>query len=83
MFGSGCFGYGSVSFYGISPFIMIIPMVIFWGVLIYLIYKLFNHDKNTSYQNSISSAINILNERFARGEISEEEYAIKKKQLRK
>ncbi len=80
-YGNGIIGNGMTIF--------IIVLVILVGV--YFIVKLstssnnkknLNHD-TTNIDNISSNALNILNERYARGEISEEEYIHKKEQLRR
>ncbi len=68
-------GYG----YGMSWFGMIIPLLLI-GVIIYAAVKL---TQDNSRKNDEGNALNILSERFARGEISEEEYMQKKQLLRK
>lgn len=55
------------------------------GGLIFLIFYLVNHTKGKSAHSSHSSedrSLNILNERYARGEINDEEYERRKKMLR-
>lgn len=69
--------------------IFIIVLVILVGV--YFIVKLSTNSNNkkvldhdtTNIDNISSNALNILNERYARGEISEEEYVHKKEQLKR
>jgi len=70
-------------------FFMMIGGLLLLGLVIYGIVVLTGNKPTsqpvtggTSLQD-ISSAMNILNERFARGEINEEEYARKKSELRK
>lgn len=64
-------------------------MMLFWiillGLLIYWLYRLFtNKTKKTNNQTQQGDeAINILKEKFARGEISEEEYERRKNILTK
>ncbi|HBI17668.1 MAG: hypothetical protein UR60_C0006G0038 [Candidatus Moranbacteria bacterium GW2011_GWF2_34_56] len=57
-------------------------MLIFWGLIIWAIIYL---AKNLSNENRVSfknkKAFNILKERYARGEISEEEFEKMKKNL--
>ena len=85
-FAFGCFcrhmGFGGGLF-------MMIGGLLLLGLVIYGIVVL-TGKKPTSQSvtggtplQDISSAMNILNERFARGEINEEEYARKKSELRK
>ena len=49
-------------------------MFIFWFILIYLIFSLFKNDEDTS-------AIDILKKRFAKGEITKEQFDEIKKSL--
>jgi len=58
---------------------MIIPIILI-GVVIYVIYNQGqkNNGKDIGFKDN---SIDILNERFARGEISEEEYNTKKNVL--
>jgi len=58
---------------------MIIPIILI-GVVIYVIYNQGqkNNGKDISFKDN---SIDILNERFARGEINEEEYNAKKNVL--
>ena len=70
-YGNGIIGNGMTIF--------IIVLVILVGV--YFIVKLSMNSNNTNNVNK--NAMNILDERYVRGEISEEEYAHKKEQLRK
>ncbi len=80
-YGNGIIGNGMTIF--------IIVLVILVGV--YFIVKLSMNSNNrkdiTNESNNINNvnrnALNILDERYARGEISEEEYAHKKEQLRR
>jgi putative membrane protein len=68
------YGYGN-NFMG-GWFGMIIPLIII-VIVIFAIYKLLqnNNTKNIEPKNN---SLDILNERFARGEINEEEYNTKK-----
>jgi putative membrane protein len=77
----GCagFGYGGYGGFGGGPFMMIIPLLII-GLIVYAMYKLLNHSRDNSPRNN-GEAINILMERYASGEITEEEYLSKKKLL--
>ncbi|TDT57298.1 SHOCT domain-containing protein [Fonticella tunisiensis] len=73
----GCGGFG----YGWGPFGMIIPIILF-GVIIYAVFKLFERDKMGYRYRGTEEALEILNMRYARGEITEEEYLSRKKALR-
>lgn len=68
--------------------LMMMGMVLFWGLLVVGLVTMWRHQHPTSASHPLpghiptsptvsasSSAILILQERFARGEISEEEYA--------
>ncbi|MDD7793512.1 SHOCT domain-containing protein [Clostridium sp. 'White wine YQ'] len=82
-FGYGRFG-GNGYGYGGAGFMMMIPMLIILLLVIYFVYKAISRkDINLSANRTSSNAIDILNERFAKGEISEEEYSARKKQLLK
>ena len=56
--------------------LMLITMLVFWGLVIWGIMSLYRRKTSHSPHAVISgqSAQNILNERLARGEISEDEY---------
>lgn len=82
-YGIGGYGYGGFGFGGIF---MMIGFLLILFLAIYLIYKAAqnrgNRDANTAVYNNISSrAIDILNERFAKGEIDAEEYKARKSQI--
>ena len=76
--GCGGFGYGG---FGGGPFMMIIPLIVITAV----IYVIFRQSSKPGYSGTRdnSEALNILMERYALGEISEEEYLNKKKLLRR
>lgn len=59
---------------------MIIPIIVILGV-IYLFYRQ-GQNNNIKYTGTKDNSLDILNERFARGEISEEEYNSKKNILK-
>lgn len=67
------YGYGMMGGYGI-----IIPIILI-GLIIYAVIKL---TQSSQKNHSNSKALDILNERYANGEITEEEYKLKKKTLR-
>ena len=75
MMGSG-YGYNMMG--GRFGFMIICIIVI--GVVVFAVYKLFktNNDKDIA---SRDNSLNILNERFARSEINEDEYNQKKNVL--
>jgi putative membrane protein len=58
---------------------MIIPIIII-AIVVFAIYKLFQNN-NTKNIGTRDNSLDILNERFARGEINEEEYNSKKNAL--
>lgn len=69
MMGRG-FGYGYGSFgCGMVPILLII---LFVGIIFYFIIK--NQRRGLAKINHSSQALTILNERFAKGEITQEEY---------
>lgn len=71
------YGYGMMGGFG-----MIIPLILV-GLIIYAAVRLSQGgNKSNSNQRGRDDALEILNQRFAKGEISEEEYAKKKKMLR-
>jgi putative membrane protein len=76
MMGYG-FGYGGIC-------MMLIPIVLVI-IIVYAVYKLTGHSNNNGHYNNIgsNSALDILNERFVRGEITEEEYKQKKNMILK
>lgn len=72
------YGYG----YGHSWFGGEIIMIIFWALLIAGVIALVKYFiGNDSVQKSSSSALDILKERYAKGEIEKEEFESKKKDL--
>lgn len=74
MHGFGNFGFGM----GLGW----IFMIVFWGVVIYLVIALFNKNRSDSRgSNKGESAEEILKKRYARGEISKEEFERIKKTL--
>ncbi len=69
------YGYGMMGGYG-----MIIPLILI-GVIIYAVVKL-SQSSHGSNNRGGNDALEILKQRYANGEISEEEYTQKKKILR-
>jgi len=78
--GYGFSGYG----YGGPHIIMMIGVILILLAIVYFIYKA-NQNKSSSmaYEKGSPRAIEILNDRFASGEINEEEYKSKKNQILK
>jgi putative membrane protein len=74
-------GYGAGNW---GMFMMVIPIILV-VIIVYAIYKLKGHSNNSGRYNNIrgNSALDILNERFARGEITEEEYNQKRSMILK
>jgi len=56
-------------------------MIAFWALLIILIVWIVREMKGNSSHKSSSDALDILKERYAKGEISKEEFEAKKKNL--
>lgn len=83
VFGGSGYGFGRM--YGGPNFFMMIPMIVLLLVLVYFIYKIFSNRQLASVVSPpvSSKAVNILNERFAKGEITEEEYKSIKEQIEK
>lgn len=65
--------------------LMMIGMVVFWAIFVIGIVALLRHygprRGEAAARSSTSSAIDILKERFARGELTEEEYTRRRKLL--
>ncbi len=78
-FGRGGFGYmmrhGFFGGMGIFGYVL---MILFWGVIIWLIYLFIK--KTTNNKNS-KSAFDILKERYTKGEITKEQFIQMKKDI--
>jgi len=78
-FVGGGYGFGGPNFF------MMIPMFIILLMVVYFMYKAINSKNLNPAVNdtSLSKPMAILNERFAKGEINEEEYKSKKNELQR
>lgn len=67
--------------YGYTGFFWVILTVILLLIILFLVYKLFQKAKRSSTEiETNSNALDILKERYARGELTDEEF-IQKKEL--
>ena len=72
------YGWGAgnmIGWYG-GGIVMILFWVLFIGLIVWLV-----REVGDRYSHSNSQALNILKERYARGEIEKEEFEVKKKNL--
>lgn len=82
-FGVGGYGFGGYGFGG-PHIIMMIGVILILLAIVYFVYKSSqNRNSNVAYEKISPKAIEILNERFANGEINEEEYRSRKDQILK
>jgi putative membrane protein len=72
-------GYGYADNMMGGVFGMVIPIIII-AIVVFAIYKLLQN-KNNKNTGTRDNSLDIINERFARGEINEEEYNSKKNAL--
>jgi len=80
----GYYGYGMMGgSFGGMWIIMPILMVVFWGLVIWGLIALFRSTSRSGDSGSLpqESALELLKKRYARGEISKEEFEEKKKDL--
>ena len=73
---------GGLGYMGGGGFLMMIGMIILIAIIAAFIIMLVIRNRADSITGKNSEAISLLNERFARGEITEEEYSRMKKILR-
>lgn len=78
MFCRGFLGYGNSGYYGGGMFLMMGFGFLIFLALIFLSLKLLKNNSHSNLSLSSNSALNILNERYAKGEINEEEYTTRK-----
>ena len=70
------YGFGTMGLFGLIPLILI-------GLIVYAVIKLTQGRQGDNYNiKEKIDALEILNQRLANGEISEEEYSRKKEMLR-
>lgn len=71
-------GYGMMSGIGVFGILFAILQLLFWAGIIYLIYRVIKKinlsDTPKTFSENHDDSLRILKDRFARGEISEEEY---------
>ncbi|WP_300382141.1 SHOCT domain-containing protein [Clostridium sp.] len=80
--GYGGLGYGGSGYSRFGGiFMMIIPVLVI-TIILYVVFKLLNESRYNEVKDN-SKAINILSEKYALGDISEEEYLKKRKLLGK
>lgn len=81
----GGFGYGNGYEFmrGGMMFMMFIGLILIAAVVYFVVKGNSGHahNQNYAYNNVGSNALDILNEKFAKGEISEEEYSTKKRMI--
>lgn len=84
MMGYGGYGYGMMG-YGWG-WIMMLGILIIVVLIIFALVRYLQHSgnisRNISSNNPSNRAIDILNERYARGEISDDEYKRKKAEIK-
>ncbi|PRR81704.1 SHOCT domain-containing protein [Clostridium vincentii] len=78
MFCRGLLNFRSGSFGGWGMYLMIGFCLLMFLTLIFFAFKLIKAHSHSKSSESSDSALNILNERYARGEISDEEYTKRK-----
>lgn len=82
--GLGNLGSGNMAWWGFGG-IMIALMILFWAAVIYAIIWLIRGGRSGSHAGDQAyysrSALDILKERYAKGEINKEEFEAKKKDL--
>ena len=75
----GSFGMGGYGMMGFGMGFGFLFMLLFWGVLIWLVVTLINAGQSGKKEEDPS---NILKKRYASGEISKKQYAEMKKEIR-
>ena len=74
-------GYGMMGGWGIFMMIVLVILIV---IIVYAVMKLVQGGSNAgTTSNSRDEALEILNQRYAKGELSDEEYQQKKKILKK
>jgi len=80
LFGS-FFGMGGYGMMGFGMGFGWIFMLLFWGMLVWLVYTLINASQSNTKQGREEDALGILKKRYAKGEISKKEYEEMRKEL--
>lgn len=81
MMGYGGYGYGMMG-YGWSWIMMVgVFVIVVLGII--ALFRYLQNSSNSSSQTLGNSALDILNERYARGELSDEEYLKKKAEIKR
>lgn len=63
--------------------IMMVVQLLFWTAVIYLVYRMIKHFSNKPFRQTETkdSAMDILRERYAKGEIDSEEFHLRRNEL--
>ena len=76
----GSFGMGGYGMMGFGMGFGFLFMILFWGVIIWLVYALIKAAQPNT-QNKGENAMEILKTRYAKGEISKKQYEEMRKEL--
>lgn len=76
-------GYGGYGMMGYGwGWIMMLGVLVIVVLAIFVLFRYLQHLNPASRNNASNSPLDILNERYARGEISDEEYKKKKAEMK-
>jgi putative membrane protein len=77
----GSFGMGGYGMMGFGMGFGWVFMLLFWGVVIWLVYTLINAAQTKTQENKQDNAVEILKKRYAKGEITKKQYEEMRKEL--
>lgn len=82
-YSDGCYGMGMYPYVGFGAILMPIIWILFIGAIIYFVYRIAGGKSKIDIPHLKNSPMNILKERYAKGEINKDQFEEMKKELDK